>query len=189
MNTSLNRPSRPRRYDLVPVPAIPHPEAAYAVAAIDELRERLYDIIRDLPQEAMDFRPEGAGNTIAMLAVHLAWAEATWVARATGQAIHAALDETLLPGKQGPSGDLSAYTNSASDLIALCQSVRQEVTLPGMCKVQDIEARLPNDPRQMTVRSVLCHLIWHWTYHSGQIGLLRRLWGSRYKWTFANQQE
>ena len=54
MNASLNRPSRPRRYDLTPIPAIPHPEAAYAVAALDELRERLCDIIADLPQEAVD---------------------------------------------------------------------------------------------------------------------------------------
>ena len=37
----------------------------------------------------------------------------------------------------------------------------------------------------MTVRGVLMHLVWHWTYHSGQVGLLRRLWGhARYKWTF-----
>jgi uncharacterized damage-inducible protein DinB len=37
----------------------------------------------------------------------------------------------------------------------------------------------------MTVRGVLMHLVWHWTYHSGQVGLLRRLWGQgRYKWTF-----
>jgi uncharacterized damage-inducible protein DinB len=186
MTASLNRPSRPRRYSLAPVPTISHPEAAYAVAAIDELRERLYDIIRDLPPEAMDFRPEGAGNTIAMLTVHMAWAEATWIARATGQPIPADLGKALLPGKQGPSGDLPAYSNTSADLIALCQEVRQKVTLPGMSQVRDLEAHLAGDPRQMTVRGVLWHLIWHWTYHSGQTGLLRRLWGSRYKWTFAN---
>ena len=186
MSASLNRPSRPRKYHLYPVPDLSHPEAAYAAAAIDELRQRLYDIIQDLPQEAMHFMPEGAGNTIAMLAVHMAWAEATWIARATGQAIPAGLDEALLPGKQGPSGDLPAYSNDATSLIALCDRVRQEVTLPGLSTIQNLEARLEGDPRQMTVRSVLWHLIWHWTYHSGQVGLLRRLWGSRYRWTFAS---
>jgi uncharacterized damage-inducible protein DinB len=187
MTASLNRPSRPRRYNLAPVPTIAHPEAAYAIAAIDELRERLSDIIADLPQETMDFRPEGAGNTIAMLTVHMAWAEAIWIARATGLQIPASLHESLLPGKQGRSGDLLAYSNGAANLIALCQKVRQEVTLPGLSEIQDLEAVLENDPRQMTVRSVLWHLIWHWTYHSGQVGLLRRLWGSRYKWTFAKR--
>jgi uncharacterized damage-inducible protein DinB len=187
MNVSLNRPSRPRQYDLTPVPTLPHPEAAYAAAAIDELRERLCDIIADLPPEAMNYLPEGAGNTIAMLTVHMAWAEATWVARATGQAIPPALGKALLPGKQGPSGDLIAYSNGATDLITLCDQVRQEVTLPGLSRIQDLETPLADDPRDMTVRSVLWHLIWHWTYHSGQVGLLRRLWGSRYKWTFASK--
>ena len=98
-----------------------------------------------------------------------------------------ALDGALLPGKQGPSGDLSPYSNNATNLIALCDQVRQQITLPGLSQVQDLEAPLKNDPRQMTVRSVLWHLIWHWTYHSGQVGLLRRLWGSRYKWTFAHK--
>ena len=187
MKASLNRPSRPRRYDLTPVPTIPHPEAAYAVAALDELRERLCDIIADLPQEAMDALPEGTGNTMAMLTIHMAWAEASWVSRATGQAIPPALDKALLPGKQGPSGDLPAYSNNAADLIALCDQVRLAVTLPGLSQIQDLATPLKNDPRQMTVRSVLWHLIWHWTYHSGQVGLLRRLWGSRYKWTFASK--
>jgi uncharacterized damage-inducible protein DinB len=186
MNASLNRPSRPRRYDLVPIPTIPHPEAAYALAAIDELRARLCDIIADLPQEALDFLPDGAGNTMAMLTVHMAWAEATWIARATNQTIPDPLNKALLPGKQATSGDLPPYSNDAERLIALCDRVRQEVTLPGLSKAHDLDAGLENDPRQMTVRGVLWHLIWHWTYHSGQVGLLRRLWGSRYKWTFAS---
>jgi uncharacterized damage-inducible protein DinB len=70
--------------------------------------------------------------------------------------------------------------------MTVCARVRHEVTLPGLSRIQDLDACLPDDPRQMTVRGVLWHLIWHWTYHSGQVGLLRRLWGSRYKWTFAS---
>ena len=97
------------------------------------------------------------------------------------------MNAALLPGKQAPTGDLDPYSNSAAELIALCDRVRQEVTLPGLSSIQDLEAPLSDDPRQMTVQSVLWHLIWHWTYHSGQVGLLRRLWGSRYKWTFASQ--
>jgi len=187
MSASLNRASRPRQYHLEPIQSIPHPEIADIAAALDELRERLYDIVRDMPQEALDFRPEGAGNTIAMLTVHMAWAEATWVTRATDRSIPADLSQALLPGKQGATGDLLPYSNDASALIALCSRVRQEVTLPGLSTIQDLETPLADDPRHMTVRSVLWHLIWHWTYHSGQVGLLRRLWGSRYQWTFSNK--
>jgi uncharacterized damage-inducible protein DinB len=74
---------------------------------------------------------------------------------------------------------------AATPLIALCQRVSAEVTMPALSTLQDIDAEVPDARRPMTVRGVLMHLIWHWTYHSGQVGLLRRLWGeSRYRWTF-----
>ncbi len=34
------------------------------------------------------------------------------------------------------------------------------------------------------VSQVLRHLQWHWTYHSAQIGLLRKALGHEYKWVF-----
>jgi uncharacterized damage-inducible protein DinB len=184
MTSSLNRPSRPRRYDIQPLPGLIHPGAALAAAALDELRERLYDLIADLPQEALDCVPEGATNTIAMLVVHMAWAEATWIANITGPPIPGELEPLLLPGKQGPSGDLPLSSGDAPTLIELCQRVRDEMTLPRLSALENIDAEIPGKERSMTARGVLMHLVWHWTYHSGQVGVLRRLWGSRYKWTF-----
>jgi len=66
---------------------------------LDELSERLFDLIADLPQEALDFVPRGAGNSIAMLVIHMAWAEALWITRITGASIPAELEKALLPGK------------------------------------------------------------------------------------------
>jgi len=166
------------------MPAFANQGAAYAVAALDELRERLYDLISDLPQEAMDFVPDGAINTIAMLTVHMAWAEAHWVANITETPIPSELESLLLPGKQGPSGDLSPSSRSASQLIELCQHVRGRITIPRLSVLRDIDAEIHSTQRPITARGVLMHLIWHWTHHSGQVGMLRRLWGSRYKWTF-----
>lgn len=183
-NLRLNRPSRPRRYDIQPLPSFGHPGTALAAAALDELRERLYDLIADLPQEALDFVPEGATNTIAMLTVHMAWAEAIWITNITGIPIPQELEPYLLPGKQGPSGDLPLSSGSASELIELCQRVRNEITLPRLATLSGIDVAIANTQRPMTARGVLMHLVWHWTYHSGQVGVLRRLWGSRYKWTF-----
>ena len=34
------------------------------------------------------------------------------------------------------------------------------------------------------VGQALRHLQWHWTYHSAQIGLIRKALGHEYKWTF-----
>jgi uncharacterized damage-inducible protein DinB len=133
----------------------------------------------------MDFVPDGATNSAAMLTIHMAWAEASWVSRATGYHTPSLLAEALLPGKQGPTGILGAFSCCSSDLIAVCGRVREEVTLPGFSTLPDVDAPLADDPHSMTVQGVLMHLVWHWTYHSGQVGLIRRLWGSRYKWTFA----
>ncbi len=35
-----------------------------------------------------------------------------------------------------------------------------------------------------TIGDIVRHLQWHWTYHSGQIGLIRRALGQTYKWNF-----
>ena len=184
MNTSYSRPSRPRRYDLQPDAGCANPFVAYAVAALDELAARLFDLIVDIPQEGMDFCPDGATNSMAMLTVHMAWAEASWISRITGHPIPPDLLSQILPGRQEPTGDLPPSSAPAGQLIELCRQVRHQVTYPALATLQEIDVEIPDEHRPMTARGVLMHVIWHWTYHSGQVGLLRRLWGSRYKWTF-----
>ena len=185
MSVSDPRPSRPRRYDIHPVMGFASTEAAYAVAMLDELSERLFDLIADLPQDALDFVPEGGGNSIAMLTIHMAWAEAGWIARVTQTSIPPELERGLRPGKQDASGDLPPFSATAQQLTDYCRIVRQEITKPALAPVVKIDAEVSDTQRPMTVRGVLMHLVWHWTYHSGQVGLLRRLWGQgRYKWTF-----
>jgi uncharacterized damage-inducible protein DinB len=187
MNLSTARSGRPRRYDIRPVSRerVANREAAYAVALLDELSERLFDLISDLPQEALDFVPEGTTNSIAMLVLHMASAEAGWIARSTRASIAPELEQLLRAGRQGGSGDLPPSSSSPEQLIELCRRVRQEVTDPALSSLPDIDFEIPGERGAMTLRQVLMHLIWHWTYHSGQVGSLRRLWGSRYKWTFA----
>ena len=185
MDARTPRAGRPRRYDIRPVMGFANEGAAYAVAMLDELSERLFDLIRDLSQEALDFVPEGTTNSIAMLAIHMAWAEAGWIARVTGTAIPPALEGRLLPGRQDATGDLPASSASVEQLIEACHAVRLEITKPALAQVEDIDVEIGSEQRPMTARGVLMHLVWHWTYHSGQVGLLRRLWGEqRYKWTF-----
>lgn len=185
MPFSNARPGRPRRYDIRPPEGFANQEAAYVAAALDELSERAFDLIVDLPQDALDFVPEGATNSMAMLVTHMAWAEASWVSRIASVQLAPDLEQSLRPGRQGPSGELPSFSASASRLTALCQRVRNEVTRPALALVHDVNAEIHDERRSMSVREVLLHLTWHWTYHSGQVGLLRRLWGTRYRWTFA----
>jgi uncharacterized damage-inducible protein DinB len=183
MSTSP-KAGRPRQYDLEPAAGFADPTVAWIVTALDELGERLFDLIQDLAQESMDFVPEGGGNSIAMLVVHMASVEAAWVSRITQVAIPPGLESTWKAGKQDASGDLPRSSMSAPQLVALCRRVRQEFTRPALAALTKIDVEGPGGQGSMTVRGTLMHLIWHWTYHSGQVGLLRRLCGPRYQWTF-----
>ena len=180
----MNKPGRPRRYDLRALSGFANRDAGYAAAALEELSARLDDLIGDLDRDALEFVPEGTTNSSAMLVVHMAWAEASWIARVTQASIDPDLEARLQPGKQGAAGDLPVSSYGVSELTALCRRVRQEVTIPALATLDDVDGVVPDARRPMTVRGVLMHLIWHWTYHSGQVGLLRRQWGARYQWTF-----
>jgi len=100
MTSPPPRPGRPRRYAIRPAAGFANESAAYVAAMLDELSERLFDVISDLPQEALDYVPDGTTNSIAMLAVHMAWAEAGWIARVTQAEIPPELHENLRAGKQ-----------------------------------------------------------------------------------------
>lgn len=185
MDNPTPRPGRPRNYDLHPIIGFADQEVAFAAAALDELSERLFDLIADLPQAALDHIPEGTTNSIAMLVVHVAWAEASWISRATGHPIPGDLEVCLLPGRQDASGDLALSSASVAQLIAYCRSVRDAVTRPALASTEEMDVQLETTGQLESLRQVLMHVIWHWIYHSGQVGLLRRLWGgTRYKWTF-----
>ncbi|NQU42531.1 DUF664 domain-containing protein [bacterium] len=179
------RAGRPRRYDLKPAPGISNRDAALHIAALDECSDRLIDLIRDLPPESLDYLPEGGRNTIAMLVRHMAWAEASWVSRLTDRPTPAELEEALRAGQQeADSGELEALTLPVQALIGLCRKVRDEITRPALAELKSIDEAKHLGDRTVSLRSILMHLIWHWTYHSGQVGLLRRLAGTRYQWTF-----
>jgi uncharacterized damage-inducible protein DinB len=164
----------------VPPERVANREAAYAVALLDELLERLFDLIVDLPQAAMDYVPQGTTSSIGVLVLHVAGVEARWIARSTQVSIPPDLEQLLGP-RRDASGNLQPSVASTDQLIALCRRVRHEVTEPALSSLPSIDIGIPDERSQMTVRQVLMHLIWQWTYHSGQVGLLRRLWGARYQ--------
>ncbi|MGC9350316.1 MAG: DinB family protein [Anaerolineae bacterium] len=178
---------RPRRYDLEAPPGFANADVGLAAAALDELRERVIDQIADLPQEALTFVPEKSTLSIAVLVVHMVWAEMNWVRRITGcEAPQELVTQVDYGGRAVPAGERVVPQESAAALVALCRRVRDEVTHPALADLKTIDEVLAGDPYPTTPKGVLMHLIWHWTYHSGQIGLLRELWGSGYTWTFGS---
>lgn len=179
MDAPERRIGRPRRYSFPPAAGYAHPHAAWAVAALDELSERLFDLIADLPAEVLDCRPSEELNSIAMLTVHVAEAEAGWIARATNQAVPRSIRDALSAGRgRCPS----PYT--ADQLEDLCRRVRREVTQPFLGPVRELDAEIGDGDRAVSPRGALMHLIWHGSYHMGQVGYLRYQAGLDYQWTF-----
>lgn len=184
----MTRRGRPRRYDLRPPDEVAYasPELALAAAALDELRARVVDQIADLPPAALAYVPERTTLSIGALVAHLVWAEIDWIQRITGCVAPTDLSiEVLDAGRAIASGENVTADFIGDDLVALCRRVRDELTVPALAQLTDPEARLGDGGPALTVREVLMHLVWHWTYHSGQIGLLRELWGAGYGWCFA----
>lgn len=176
--------ARGRRYDLAPVDGFRDPDVAYAAAALDEETERLYDLLADLPAAAITYVPGGTNLSIARLCKHMIYAEISWIHRITGRTP----PEDLTDSVRGSTADdfdlLPADTENGPQLIGLSKRMRTEYSTPALAPLPDSEARIPAAEGPSTVREVLLHIIWHWTYHTGQIGLIRLLGGADYQWSF-----
>ncbi len=172
---------RERRYDIAGLEGFRDQAVAYLAAELDELRERVYDQVLHLPQEALDYVAGATQLSVGRLLLHLGWAEMSWIRRLSGndgpQDLRAALSAGALesfqkdPPRAGP----------AAALVALCRRVRDEVSVPWLRAVPDADAKLMEDGS--STRGVLMHLCWHWVYHSGHIGLLSFEAGYDYEWT------
>jgi hypothetical protein len=182
MNTKQNKIGRPRRYALQPPEGFANTELAHSVAQLQELAERVYDQIVDLPIDALDFAAPDAPLTIAMLVLHMAWAEARWVRRVTGAEVPAVLNGEIEKGSLSRIGHALPSGITASRLIELSRGVQKDYSLPALAGIEDIDEVLKKDGVTFSVRGAMGQLAWHWSYHSGQIGLLRLLWGSDYQW-------
>jgi uncharacterized damage-inducible protein DinB len=183
MQDKPTRTGRPRRYGLAPLAGFANPELAGMAAWLRELAERVYDQIADLPPEALNFCPEDTKLSIGRLTAHLAWAEATWVSRVTGEPIPGDLQGGLDIGALTAFDKPPVPAGTAAELIGFCRRVQEGFTGPALSRVTDIAAPMQAGGRTVNVRGVVTQLQWHWTYHSGQLGLLRLLWGSDYTWT------
>ncbi len=184
---------RPRRYGYEPVTGVADSEIALQLAFTDELRERVADQIRDLPTDILNHAFAGHTLTIGRLALHMAWAEYSWMERLGSAAAAAAatpiapirkeLREALLAGSLERFGEAPRPVESAAWLIEIYCATREEITIPICRGVSSADIPVPH-PALNTVRKVLQHLQWHWTYHSGHIGLLTLELGCDYTWRF-----
>ncbi len=176
-----SKKGRERRYDVAALDGFRDQAVAGLAAALDELRERVYDQVLHLPQEALDYVAPSTRLCAGRLLLHLGWAEMSWIRRLSGKDGPRDLRETLSAGELESFAKDPPRTGPAASLVALCRRVREEVTVPWLRTVADADAKAVEDGS--STRGVLTHLCWHWIYHSGHIGLLSFEAGYDYEWT------
>ncbi len=176
-----HRTGRPRVYSIAPIEGFANPDVAFHAAWIAELRERVVDQIGGLPIDALNYVAGDTKLSVARLARHLAWGEASWMGRLGSPHTADALDRALTSDALSAFDADPAPAKSADELIAPIRRVADEITNPQLATMTDLDASILDDGT--TVLGVLMHLEWHWVYHSGQIGLLQFERGHDYEWT------
>ena len=100
-------------------------------------------------------RAEVHGHSIGQLLDHMIRAEISWVSR-------------MANAEPPPPG------STCDEIADFTRSVCAGLTLASEISIGPFAS----------AGQLLRHLHWHWTYHSAQIGLLRKALGHEYEWTF-----
>ena len=181
--------SRGRKYTFLPPPGFKNRDVAVAAAMLIEAAERVYDVLSNTDDAKLHFVPQGSYLSIAKLVKHMAWAERGWLSRLCAKKPPEDLD--ALFGDPAPQklAQLEEGSETAEQLIAGIKKLRSEFSIPALMEIEDFDAPFAAEKGPNSVRQVLSHLLWHWTYHSGQVGITLLQAGYDYQWGFADNTE
>lgn len=142
---------------------------------INRLHERHNDIekaIEGLPQEALDWKPEPAMNSICVLIVHIAGAERFLI----GDIVKGESSQRDRPAEFMAAGlDAATLIKRLNSSEAYLKSVLETLSLTDL----DDTRRHPRDGSQVAVSWALLHALEHTALHTGQIQDLRQLYQDR----------
>lgn len=175
------RIGRARRYGFAPVSGFAHAFIAHAVAALEEASARHFDLISTLPDAILQADPGRGFKCIASCTAHMIWAEAMWLCEVTGHACPDRLAETLERGQRNESPP------SLERLIEALEHTREDITYGQLMYLEDIDEEFSSSGHIISVRGLLMHLIWHWTYHTGQCSYFADADDRDYIWTFEDR--
>jgi uncharacterized damage-inducible protein DinB len=140
---------------------------------IDDLRGQVVELIRELPAEALNWRPiEGtddhATNSLAILAAHIAGSEHFWMAEVVGRQ----------PATRVRATEFETEAAGAAALIEKLEAsgVETKAILEGLTAADLEETRLTSSDRIVPVRWAILHVIDHIALHLGHMQLTYQLW-------------
>lgn len=148
------------------------PEIVQYLERIDDLREQVIDLTRDLPSDSLNWRPiedsqDHATNSLAILASHVAGAEHFWIGEVIGG----------LPPTRQRDEEFAAEAEGSIQLVEKLVEVGEETrqvlsTLPASVLDEIREVR----GRDVPVRWAILHVIDHTSLHLGHMQLTFQLW-------------
>lgn len=188
----MNKKGRPRLYGFTPARTagggeFRNREAGIFMSALNELMERVIDQTAHLPREAVDYVPANTTLSVGRLLLHLSWADVRMFGPLTGNKADAETAGKLAPGALSDFTKSPGTFGSSADLIELMRKVRSDLIIPWCAEIADMDAAPSEKSPLPTVRDTFLHMCWHWTHHSGHIGLLTLQAGYDYTWTFPEQ--
>jgi uncharacterized damage-inducible protein DinB len=148
------------------------PEAAAYLERIEDLRGQIAAIIKTLPVEALNWRPDKesedhAMNSIAVLATHAAGAEHFWIGEVVGR----------LPATRNRDAEFETVVADTAVLQQILQTVAgQTQTVLHALTQADLDGTRRARDREVPVRWAILHVIDHTALHLGHIQLTTQLW-------------
>jgi len=154
---------RNRKYDL-------SHDAKYGIysknmASLEEQLFRAIDLIEDIEEKDFFLKPEWWDKNIFDLAVHMIEAENIWISKSIKEVNDLKVERTK-------DNLLSAYVEV------------RERTKKVVIDIVNEDLKYNQNKQFELFEQLLDHLAWHWVYHSGQIGMLRRYINKKYQWKF-----
>jgi len=147
-------------------------EIASYLEWIEELRSQVRGVIKDLPTEALNWRPvestdDHATNSLAVLAFHIAGAEHFWISEVIGQ--HP-------PTRHRPS-EFITIAPHADELVAKLNDLAKETrqTMSNLTAVS-LDQTYTGRDQTFTGRWCIMHVIEHTSLHLGHMQLTYQLW-------------
>ncbi|HYE66870.1 MAG TPA: DinB family protein [Pyrinomonadaceae bacterium] len=171
------------RYILSPAPGVT-PGIGFYLGALEEVREQLDQIVRDMSNDQIARRAVPGANPIGALVLHIGEAEWWWM-----QCIVAG-HELTEEDRQAPYWDVlddpegfAARGYSARYCLEVIGRIREQSRdLLARFSDEDLERIVRRQWRERTIeaslRWVLHHLVDHEAQHKGQILMLKRLLGA-----------
>lgn len=139
---------------------------------LDELRSQVADMIKDLPAEGLNWRPSlppGADptNSLVALAVHVAGSEHGWIAETLASFPKTRVREAeFVYAADSPAEALDRLAKVADETRAILSEYTAD----------QLEGALVREGKNVPVRWVIHHVIYHYSLHIGHMQLTYQLW-------------